>query len=225
MKPLLVLSGLCLTALGASAQVVENYTLGFENNGVIAAGNVNPWSDTESVFDNQGSIGSVTVRLDVSSGYNGDFYAYLSHGGVMVPLLNRVGIGTGNACGYSDGGLNVSFSDSAANNIHFYQNVSGYSISGGALWQPDGRTLNPVTSSPSSFDAPGSVTLASFQGLNPNGNWTLVVADLSGGGPVATLLSWGLTISPVPEPASVSLVVGAALGIFGFVRRFRRSVT
>jgi hypothetical protein len=118
-------------------------------------------------------------------------------------------VGTGNAFGYADAGLNVKFTDTAANNIHFYQAVDGYSIADGATWRPDGQTINPVTSPPSAFDAPGTVTLGVFSGMNPNGDWMLVLADVSSGSGQATVLSWGLDIQVVPEPVHV------ALGVFG----------
>jgi subtilisin-like proprotein convertase family protein len=196
--------------LGATAGLYPyTYNSGFENSGNIPDGNVNPWSDTRTVSGiTDLVITDVSVRLNVSGGYNGDLYCYLSYNNVLVPLLNRVGVGTGNASGYSDAGLNVTFTDGAANNIHFYQQVGGYSISGGASWQPDGRTINPVTSPASAFDAAGTANLALFAGMNPNGDWSLVVADVSGGGGQATVQNWGLDITAVPEP------VNAALGVF-----------
>ena len=50
--------------------------------------------------------------------------------------------------------------------------------------------------------------LSSFNGLDPNGTWTLFIADVSGGDQ-STLVSWELDITAVPEPVTV------ALGIFG----------
>src|SRR6266511_2508844 len=53
------------------------------------------------------AISSVTVSFVVSSGFNGDFYAYLSHGDGFAVLLNRAGATGGNPAGYSDSGFNV----------------------------------------------------------------------------------------------------------------------
>ena len=53
--------------------------------------------------------------------------------------------------------------------------------------------------------------LSSFNGLNANGNWTLYIADVSGGS-VSTLTSWTLEIAAVPEPGS--LVEGAVAVLF-----------
>ena len=53
-----------------------------------------------------------------------------------------------------------------------------------------------------------SAFLGAFNGLDPNGTWTLFVADVSGGD-VSTLVSWELEITAVPEPTTW------ALGILG----------
>ena len=224
MKKMILLTSLCFgTAVSAPAALYSStyYKSGFANSGNIPDGNVSPWSDTRTVSGiTESSIVSVSVRLNVSGGFNGDLYGYLSYNGVLVPLLNRVGVGAGNPAGYGDAGLNVTFTDGTANNIHFYQSVGSYSISGGAAWQPDGRTINPVTSSPSAFDAAGTVTFAAFSGMNPNGDWSLVLADVSLGGGQATVLNWGLDINAVPEPVNVAL--GLFAGLFGVAQLVRR---
>ena len=218
------------TVFGLSAATVsETFNSGFANGGNIPDGNPNPWSDTRSLSGiTDGSILSLSVRLDISGGYNGDLYSYLSYNGVLVPLLNRVGVGSGNAFGYNDSGLRVTFTDSGPSNIHFYQASLGYDISSGAgQWRPDGRMINPLTSAPAAFDAPGTTTFASFNGMNPNGDWTLVVADTSSGGGQAQLMSWGLDITTVvPEPTSLALAaLGALLLLARAIRakRFRQS--
>jgi subtilisin-like proprotein convertase family protein len=65
--------------------------------------------------------------------------------------------------------------------------------------------------------------LSSFNGLNPNGSWTLFLADMSGGA-VSTLQSWELDITgtaAVPEPASIIEAGLAALAIGTMVAMFR----
>ena len=169
-----------------------------------------------------GSIGSVTVSLDISGGYNGDLYAYLAgpNGGFSV-LLNRVGVSNNaSAFGYPDAGLNLTFSDSGANNIHFYQNVPAYDISSGtALWQPDGRNVDPQLTDPTVLGATSpSAPLNSFDATDPNGTWTLFLADLSNGGQ-STVVSWGLDITTVPEPSVLALT---GLGLAAAVLLVRR---
>ncbi len=165
----------------------------------IPDGNPNGAFSTIAVGSAPSSITHIGVNFNISGGYNGDLYGYLSYNGVLVTLLNRVGTGGGDAFGYGDAGFNVTLDDGAANgNIHNYQNV--VNPNGGALtgtWSPDGGTL------------------ASFNGQNPNGTWTLFFADLSGGGGQATLNGWSLDITAVPEPVNVALGVFAGLFVLG----------
>lgn len=164
-----------------------------------------------------GTISNVTVSLDISGGYNGDLYAYLAgpNGGFSV-LLNRTGVGTGagqSANGYADAGFNVTFSDTGAGGLQYYQST-GYpaSLVGGqetGTWQPEGVTIDPQ-SSPAAFSAAtsGNTPLSSFDGTDPNGTWTLFLADLSAGSQ-SVVVTPTVTIITVPEPASLTL---AALG-------------
>jgi len=213
-KSILITALLGTAALSASAELVHfTYDSGFADSGNIPDGNTSPWSDTRTLSGmDDCTITGVQVRLELSGSYNGDLYGYLSYNGVLVPLMNRVGVGSGNAFGYGDAGLSVTFSDTAPANIHFYQAVSDYSITGGALWQPDGRTVSPIASSPFDFDAPGTVTLGRYDDMAPNGDWSLIFADVSVGGGQATVVQWGLDIQVVPEPTGMALgMLGGAL--------------
>jgi hypothetical protein len=69
------------------------------------------------------------------------------------------------------------------------------------------------------YQPDGGTTLAALNGVNANGTWTLFLADLSGGD-TATLVSWGVDISVVPEPVTWALLAFAAVagGVF-FYRR------
>jgi subtilisin-like proprotein convertase family protein len=166
-----------------------------------------------------GPIISVTVSLDISGGFNGDLYAYLAGpaGGFAV-LLNRVGVTSTDAFGYSDTGFNVIFDQNAAYNIHNYQLDSPSSGQLTGSWQPDGRNIDPESSG-STFDSPTpTADLTSFAGDNPNGAWTLFIADLSSGAQ-STLVSWGLTVVTVPEPQTWVLVAGGVGMLAGLNRR------
>jgi subtilisin-like proprotein convertase family protein len=159
------------------------------------------------------SIASLSMTLNIVGGYNGDFYAYLRHGASgFAVLLNRAGQTGANLFGYADSGFNVTFSDLAANgDIHAYVNVvdpAGGTLTG--LWQPDAR-----------FDGLSNVrgaTFNSFNGLDPNGDWTLFVADLSPVG-IGTLANWSLTIEgagpsvAAPDGGSTLALASAALVI------------
>jgi hypothetical protein len=124
-----------------------------------------------------------TVILNLSGGYNGDLYAYLSYNGTLVPLLNRPGVSSGNPFGSDGAGLNVTFSDSAAENIHAAGN--GF-LSG--LYRSDGQNLSPLSAAGSFNPNGGAITLdGTFGGVNPNGTWTLFVGDVVSSGNFSTL--------------------------------------
>jgi hypothetical protein len=140
-------------------------------------------------------------------------YAYLAHDNGFAVLLNRVGVGSAqsDAFGYANAGMNITLSNTGANgNIHWY---GGANIPTGS-YQPDGRAIDPL--SPASlFDtADTSANLRTFIGEDPNGEWTLFLADVSAGGGESALLGWSLTVGaiPVPEPPPMTLAA-LALGL------------
>lgn len=161
-------------------------------------------SDTETVSSSIFQITSLQVTLNLTgnpTAYNGDFYAYLSHGATgFCVLLNREGRTATSTFGYADSGINVTFADSAANgDIHNYQSV--LNPNGGALtgtWQPDGRSVDPANSLDTTAR---TTTLGSFNGLDANGGWTLYVADVSAG-QTGTFSNWSLQVTGVPEPST-----------------------
>jgi hypothetical protein len=221
----MLMLGLWFFVSPAHAALYQNvYNSGFANSGNIPDGNPTGWSDTRTLSGiNDFAITDVSVKLNISGGFNGDLYGYLSHGGVLVPLLNRVGVtatGGGSSFGYSDAGFNVTLSDSGAYDIHFYGSHSP-SFSSGQLtgtWQADGRNISP-SSSPATFDSASRVGFNSYANLNPNGSWTLFFADMSAGDQ-SQLVSWELDVTAVPEPVNVALVIfGGLTAVISFVVR------
>ena len=183
----------------------------------VPDGNPSGLGDLQPVTSQITEIDSLTVTLEISGTWNGDLYAYLTHGSGFAVLLNRSGRSATDSFGYGDHGFNVTLDDSAPNNIHTYQSVTiptpGTPLTG--TWQPDGRNVDPDTVLDTT---PSTATLSSFNGIDANGNWTLFVADLSGGD-AHTLNSWGMTIAGIPEPSMLALyVAGAAL----LIRKLRR---
>jgi subtilisin-like proprotein convertase family protein len=150
----------------------------------------------------------IAVNLNVSGGYNGDLYAYLSYNGTLVPLLNQIGVSSGNPFGASGSGLNVTVSDSGSVNIH----AAGDGVLSGT-YEPDGQNISPLSNAGSFNANGGSITLdGTFGNINPNGTWTLFFADVSAGGGTSTLNGWSLDITPVAEP--VNLALGVFAGVF-----------
>ncbi|HRZ54836.1 MAG TPA: PEP-CTERM sorting domain-containing protein [Candidatus Paceibacterota bacterium] len=175
------------------------------------------------------AISSLRVNLEITgrggAAFNGDLYATLVHDSGFSVLLNRPGRRDGDPLGYGDNGLNVTFDDRpGSGDIHLYRlELSGdhYLPLGHALtgsWATDARGVDP-----------GSVLdihrrnsdLSCFTGLNPNGLWTLYVADLEPGN-LAMLTSWGLEMTMVPEPEGSGVLLGLCALVWTIGRRRER---
>ena len=214
------LVGLVLALAGsARADFVQTFSSGFANGVVIPDNNLSGWVDSRTVNTAGNSISSLSVTLHLNGDWNGDLYAYLAHDNGFTVLLNRVGRGTGNTLGYDDSGMNAVFS--AAEGLGDIHKYGGTSVPTGD-YAPDGRAISPLAPV-ETFDTAGRAALLnSFTGLNPNGGWTLFVADVSGGAQ-STVASWGLDIgvASVPEPGSLAGGAVAVLflgGVIGFYR-------
>lgn len=212
-----------LFALAAQAQTNFTYSSGTVTT-LIPDGNPVGISKSTTLAGLSGSITNVSVNLNITGGFNGDLYAYLAGpAGQLSVLLNRVGVTNGSSFGYTDAGFNITL-DGSGSNIHGYQNggVGTYTLSSGQLtgtWGADGRNIDPLSTPTSLFDsASTAANLSVFNNTDPNGLWTLYLADLSGGGQ-STLVSWGLTISTVPEPQTWAMLAGGMGMLFVFRRR------
>ena len=190
------------------------------------------WAGTQAIPDNNGSglsyhfslsdaavlITDVSVTLDISGGYNGDLYAYVTHGDGFAMLLNRVGRTSTSEYGYSTAGFAITLTGSATADIHNYQNLAPSCNGSGQLtgtWGADGRAVTPALA----YDTIArTATLASFNGLDPNGDWVIYFRDASPGG-ISTLNGWSVDVTAVPEPVNVALVVFAAVALLVQGRR------
>jgi hypothetical protein len=211
-----------LLALASAARADFVFNSGFPNGVAIPDGPMTGWADTRTLSGlPTGPITDVRVGLNLSGSWNGDLYAYLVHDNTAAVLLNRVGMGNGgayNASGYGASGMNVILSDAGLLNIH---DVS-LPVSG-ETYQPDGRNISPLSSVSLFSVTTPTALLSAFNGGSANGNWTLFIADVSGGDQSA-VQSWSLEIAAVPEPASVVEGGVAVLflgGVMGLYRRHR----
>ncbi len=219
--------GILLLLLATLASRASSTNATFTATPGVTVPDANPvgLSSTLNVSGMTGSTINLTVNLDITGGFNGDLYSYLvSPTGTIVVLLDRVGVVSGNPYGYGNAGFNITLDSASGNNIHTYQ-TGGYTISGGQLigtWAPDYNTVDPL-GDPSTFNAtsPTGNTLISLDGADPNGTWTLFMADLSPGG-VSTIVSWGLTVSTVPEPQTWTLLGSSLVGLWMANRKRRK---
>jgi subtilisin-like proprotein convertase family protein len=181
----------------------------------IPDNNLTGISSTFSVGGDTGitSIGFVQLHLTISGGYNGDLYAYLTHDGQTAILLNRIGTEGAGTFGSSQSGMNIVLNDYfGAANVH----TAGTLISGN-VYGADGRNASPTDLAGINGADPIN-NLNNFAGQSAFGSWTLFIADADGGG-TATLDSWQLEITQVPEPVNVAL--GVFGGSFAVIQGFR----
>jgi subtilisin-like proprotein convertase family protein len=171
----------------------------------------------QSVVADFDRIGRLSVTLEINHGWMGDLYAYLLHDTGFSVLLNRPGRSAANPFGSAAGGLTLTFDDRAAVDAH--TTPAGTAKLTG-LRQPDAREIDPAhvldTSARTAY-------LSNFNGLDPNGQWTLFIADLAAGDR-ATLVRWGLEIepertNPVPEGVMTLPILAASLAGLTIARR------
>ena len=213
MKPIIpgiILLALPATAFGGGSAVTLTQswsgTLAIPDNSGVGASNT--ITITAPVLDR---IEFVTVAIELEGGWNGDFYAYLVHDGTLAILLNRPGRTAFDDLGSGSTNLIALFDDLAAGDVHMLLPGSGNAT---GTWQPDGRMIDPLLS----LDTTARTEmLDGFTNANPNGDWTLFIADQNPGD-TATLKSWTLSVTAVPE---ASTAVFAALAAGCFLRRRR----
>lgn len=138
------------------------------------------------------SISDISVSFNLSGGYNGDIYAYLSNVSQLSTLLN------GPSPGLSGSAMNITFVEGSGSRIPM---TSSANLSG---------TYTAYTD------------LAVFNSTDPNGNWTLFFADLSAGDTsTLNSFSVDITAVPEPVNVALG-IFGVFLGGASIVRWHRQ---
>lgn len=198
------------------------FTPGGPGGQVLPDGTGTGYVDTRAVTTLPAAVQELRVRLTLEGTqggmWNGDIYATVQYQATpsspvsaYAVLLNRPGRDDATvdaAAGYEDNGLDVSLGATGPD-IHTYRLLTTPSTGAGVTgnWSADGRDVDPFVVVNASLRTAG---LAPFQGINPNGLWTLYVEDTTPGG-VAKLKAWGLEWTPVPEPMAYGSITAAAL--------------
>jgi len=164
-------------------------------------------------FSGYTMVTEITVTFTTTGGWNGDMYAYLSHGSGLAILLNKVGASGGSPDGYSTSGFNnitLGMVTVPGGDIHGVQSPT----TAGGPYEADGRlTYSSGTR---------NNTMTVFNNVNPNGDWTLYFED-DGALNTSTLSSWSVGITAVPEPVTWALIAfGTVFGAVQLVQLYRR---
>lgn len=214
---LLIAAGLMAAHVAAQAAdptLIQNWFL----NQTIPDNNLSGVVSPVTVsFPGMNAITDLQVQLNVSGDFTGDLYAWLQHDTGFAVLLNRPGRTATSTFGYNDPGLFITLDDNGSD-VHLYRTQfpsnPNAPIPLTGVWAPDGRNVSPLIVTDTD---PRTATLSAFNGLDPNGAWSLFVADTSGGG-VHNLVSWSLIITAVPEPGTWAMLV-LGLALFAWSRR------
>jgi hypothetical protein len=216
MKFKVALLGIGLAVTSASAQPLLTNTFTLNLNAAIPQGNP---VGVRVQFTASGLLGvaaNVQVGLNISGGFNGGLFAYLTGPqGQMAVLLNRPGVTASNPYGDTHAGFDITLDGAGLNNIHDYATI-GYSLNESGqvtgTWAADGRAIDPQSPGIMFDNAPTAARLQLFDHTDPNGTWTLFVADLVAGVSPPVLNEVNFTIEIVPEPGTMAITgIGAVV--------------
>ncbi len=109
-------------------------------------------------------------------------------------------------------GLQGGFASDLTGYLRFGNTVSAPFYDLTSLIQAGTLSAGSPTSYSIGFTTPGFQS--AFNGVNPNGTWTLFLADTSAGG-VSTLQNWQLSMDIVAVPELETWIAAALAGVFG----------
>jgi hypothetical protein len=208
---------LAVAAFAVSAQAT---TTSFSNPGAIAipgVGTSGPASPYPSIITVAGLSGTVTKVTATLTGFSHTFPDDV--GALLVgPTGANVVLFNGAGSGIDAVNLTWIFDDAAAAPLP----------SAGALASGTFLPSNyfPGDSFPGAPAGPYGTALSAFNGLNPNGNWSLFAYDFVGGDVGSISGGWSLTFTTeggavIPEPGTWAMLI-AGFGLVGAAFRRRR---
>lgn len=172
-------------------------------------------SDSAIVSLTRVEVGLHLVGTSSGAGFASEMFVSLNKDlGQTSVLLNQVGVTASDPVGQVYDGWNVTLRDDAANGDVHAASLGSGTLSG--TWAPDGRVA--------ATDTDRSLPLSLFNTGSGNGDWRLLVGDLTPAGTMR-LQSWSLTFTgftAVPEPEAFALLSGVGLLIVACSHRCRR---
>jgi subtilisin-like proprotein convertase family protein len=208
-----VVAALVATVTPAGATVVSN-TGPITVPAAVCAGVVGqatPYPSTISVSGQTGTISDLNVTLhNVNSDYGGDLEVLLvSPAGATSNLLLLSDAGQGPTSPVTN--VTFTFDDGAASNLPQNNPLGGPNSTVTA--KPTNYAETTADTFPSPAPAPSSIntTLAAFNGLDPNGTWSLYVVDDACGNDVSDTISggWSLDITTSSAVATSTSVASS----------------
>ncbi len=167
----------------------------------LESGPARPYPSTIGVSNLTGTLGKVTVTIsNLNHAFPGDMNVLLvAPGGANALIMSHAGNQND-----STAALNLTFDDSAASPLPETGELSS------GTWQPSVYGPAPLLGGfPAKAPAgPYATALSTFNGVNPNGAWSLYVFDDSGGDSGAISNGWSLVLSmitPVNQLADLQL--------------------
>ena len=163
----------------------------------------------------QDQVVNLTLDLNISGGYNADLYGYLLAPNGTYTIFRNTYVANGDAYG---SGMNIRLQDTdltvtpgLASTPLLSPNTST-TLNGSIQDVAAGGVLSGIYNPLNSFG--GTIGGPQFNptGSQANGIWTLYLTEIGAGAESApTLNGWALNLAVVPEPASMSLGIFAAM--------------